>query len=213
MPREPSEPLNSLYAAGPHPGGKRPAAGRLGLVQAFVNSHFALDAGGVDLLATPHDLRGWLEARGLTSGRLSRAEHDRAVTVREGLHAQLAEHNAAAPDPVARAALREASFGLSAAYELDDDGATVARPSAAGVSGALGLVLAVVHESRAAGTWPRLKACPGEHCGWVFYDHSLNAGGTWCSMQLCGSREKARAYRRRSRCSCCSSTPNKEAAG
>jgi predicted RNA-binding Zn ribbon-like protein len=42
-----------------------------------------------------------------------------------------------------------------------------------------------------------LKACPGRHCGWAFYDHSRNQSARWCSMQICGDREKARAYYRR----------------
>ena len=66
-------------------------------------------------------------------------------------------------------------------------------------SAEVGLVVAVVAEAQAAGTWRRLKACPGKHCGWVFYDHSRSATSTWCSMAVCGGREKARAYRRRSR--------------
>ena len=82
---------------------------------------------------------------------------------------------------------------------LDDDGALTPDPAVTGVPGALGLLVAIVHEAQLAGTWPRLKACPGHHCGWVFYDVSRNGGSTWCSMQVCGSREKARAYRRRVR--------------
>ena len=47
------------------------------------------------------------------------------------------------------------------------------------------------------GTWVRLKACPGRDCGWVFYDHSRNQSARWCSMKVCGDREKARAYYQR----------------
>jgi predicted RNA-binding Zn ribbon-like protein len=47
------------------------------------------------------------------------------------------------------------------------------------------------------GTWARLKACPGRDCGWVFYDHSRNQSARWCSMKVCGDREKARAYYQR----------------
>jgi predicted RNA-binding Zn ribbon-like protein len=49
------------------------------------------------------------------------------------------------------------------------------------------------------GRWQRMKACPGEHCGWVFYDHSRNNSGRWCSMAVCGGRTKARAHYRRQR--------------
>jgi predicted RNA-binding Zn ribbon-like protein len=42
-----------------------------------------------------------------------------------------------------------------------------------------------------------MKACRQETCGWLFYDGSRNRSSSWCSMQICGGREKARAYRRR----------------
>ena len=51
----------------------------------------------------------------------------------------------------------------------------------------------------ADGTWSRLKACPGPHCGWVFYDGSRNRSRQWCSMQICGNRVKGREFRARQR--------------
>ncbi|MFE7121750.1 CGNR zinc finger domain-containing protein, partial [Streptomyces sp. NPDC057654] len=32
-------------------------------------------------------------------------------------------------------------------------------------------------------------------CQWVFYDRSPAGRGRWCSMAVCGSRAKMRAYR------------------
>jgi len=189
------------FAAGLQSGGRPPAEGRLGLVQAFVNSHFDLDPArrGADVWATPAGLGAWLSARGLDPAghRPGRAEHARALAVREGLRAVLAGHHGEPPDRARVEALRAAARGLVSGTEVDDRGATVPVPASAGVAGALGLVLALVHEADAAGTWRRLKACPGDHCGWAFYDRSRNGGSTWCSMQVCGGREKARAYRAR----------------
>ena len=51
--------------------------------------------------------------------------------------------------------------------------------------------------AQADGAWERLKACRQETCGWLFYDASRNRSSNWCSMQVCGGREKSRAYRRR----------------
>ena len=42
-----------------------------------------------------------------------------------------------------------------------------------------------------------MKACRNERCRWVFYDHSRNHTGTWCSMRICGNRHKVRAHRAR----------------
>jgi predicted RNA-binding Zn ribbon-like protein len=38
----------------------------------------------------------------------------------------------------------------------------------------------------------RLKECKA--CGWLFLDKSKNNSRTWCSMQTCGSIEKAKRY-------------------
>ena len=49
------------YDAGPQPGGRSPAPGRLGLVQAFVNSHYDIEGEhGAELLSSPEALAGWL---------------------------------------------------------------------------------------------------------------------------------------------------------
>lgn len=41
----------------------------------------------------------------------------------------------------------------------------------------------------------RIRACPGDDCGWLF----LNSSGRrrWCSMASCGNRAKARSYAER----------------
>ncbi|WP_084725632.1 CGNR zinc finger domain-containing protein [Streptacidiphilus melanogenes] len=45
--------------------------------------------------------------------------------------------------------------------------------------------------------WLRLKACADESCRWLYYDRSPAGLGRWCSMAVCGSRAKMRAYRAR----------------
>jgi predicted RNA-binding Zn ribbon-like protein len=43
----------------------------------------------------------------------------------------------------------------------------------------------------------RVKACPGEDCGWLFMDRSGRR--RWCSMSSCGNRAKVRAHAARQR--------------
>jgi predicted RNA-binding Zn ribbon-like protein len=45
--------------------------------------------------------------------------------------------------------------------------------------------------------WPRLKACRGDDCRWVFIDSSRNASRRWCDMAGCGNRAKSASFRRR----------------
>jgi predicted RNA-binding Zn ribbon-like protein len=192
--------MGDLFEAGPQSGGRSPAPGRLALVQAFENSFYDLgEQRGMDHFATRAGLAEWLEERGLDAGAVSDADLRRAVAVRDGLRSLLAEHNGTPRDAPAVVALRDAAHGLPVAIGIDDDGRTRPVVLGRGVEGALGLIMAVVHEARTNGTWRRLKACPGRHCGWAFYDRSVSQTSTWCSMQVCGGREKARAYRRRTR--------------
>ena len=54
----------------------------------------------------------------------------------------------------------------------------------------------------------RVKACPGDGCGWIFVDQSRNRSRRWCDMQSCGNREKARRHYRRGKAPETSSPPS-----
>lgn len=43
----------------------------------------------------------------------------------------------------------------------------------------------------------RIRICAAEGCGWVFVDTSKNGTRRWCSMKLCGNREKAARFKAR----------------
>ncbi|WP_246195732.1 CGNR zinc finger domain-containing protein [Halopolyspora algeriensis] len=62
---------------------------------------------------------------------------------------------------------------------------------------AVGSVLAAATRLVTTGHWDRIKICPAENCLWAFYDRSRNRSRTWCSMRVCGNREKARSWRER----------------
>ena len=64
---------------------------------------------------------------------------------------------------------------------------------------ALGAVLAAAARLAVLGYWERIKICPADDCRWAFYDRSRNRSRTWCSMRVCGNREKARNWRERAR--------------
>ncbi len=40
----------------------------------------------------------------------------------------------------------------------------------------------------------RIKMCPGERCGWLFYDDSPTNRRRWCSMADCGNKAKAKKF-------------------
>ncbi|HYZ81058.1 MAG TPA: CGNR zinc finger domain-containing protein [Solirubrobacteraceae bacterium] len=174
------------------------APGDLEHVRAFVNT---LDVEqGAEQLTGPDELAQWLVQRGLAATGLTAtaADLERAIGVREALRAVLLAHNGEAPAPQsAVAVLDQAALRSGLRLRFDDREAGALQPQADGVDGALGQLLAIVHEAAADGTWDRLKACRDQTCQWAFYDHTKNRSGAWCTMEVCGNRAKARAYRER----------------
>jgi predicted RNA-binding Zn ribbon-like protein len=172
------------------------APGQLERVREFVNT---LDVeAGTEELSSPAALGEWLAAQELGAARPTREDLRRAIELREALRAVMLAHNDHQPVP------REASATLDAAAKrarlqlrFDRGGAAVLEPEAAGVAGALGRLLAIVSGAIADGSWVRLKACREHTCEWAFYDHTKNRSGAWCTMDVCGNRAKARAYRER----------------
>lgn len=109
------------------------------------------------------------------------------------------------PDPRveavrARDALRRA-VGDPAASDGDVRvGVEIALTSAGAVlvaERAVPAVLAAAARLVVRGEWGRVKICPDGTCRWAFYDRSRNRSRTWCSMQVCGNRQKARTFRQR----------------
>jgi len=181
------------------PGGRLPAPGDLGLVQAFVNTFWDLDGAGGEQLASPRALAAWLAGRDLIapSTRLDRADLDRVLDAREGLRALAFVNNGEATDREAIERLNAALRGRGIYVQLHPDAPPAFTASRHDLDGALASIAAIVAAAQIDGRWQRLKACPGNHCGWAFYDHSRNQNSNWCSMSVCGAREKAREYRRR----------------
>jgi predicted RNA-binding Zn ribbon-like protein len=180
------------------PAGRTPAPPPLDLVQDFVNTEIAVWA--VDEIATPDALADWLRARDLLgAGRIVEAAgFVRARALRRVLR-ELASRNAdgAQVDAASRAEFASIAAETRARFELDENGHVSIRGEAGAADGALAEILARVHEAQATGAWKRLKACPGPHCGWLYYDASRNASSRWCSMSICGNRTKTAAYRKR----------------
>ena len=189
------------FDPGRQPAGRAPAPGRLGLVQAFVNSFWDLDRGGAERWADPASYGAWLDERGF-AGAATGDDLGRAIEAREALRG-LALAN---PDDVA-APKAEATLDRIAAHVAPRAGLTPRFGSGDerldvggdGPDAALALVLGIVLAARLDGTWARLKACPGAHCGWAFYDRSRNRSSQWCSMRICGNRTKAETFRSRRR--------------
>lgn len=178
------------------PGGREPAPGRLCVVQAFLNSVDLED--DVEAFGTTEGVRSWIVAHGLAGSelRITGRDRERAIALREGLRDVLGAHGG---DPVpadARDRVNAVLEGVSLAVEFGDDAPDL-RSTGSGIDGMFGQLVAIIHTASIEGTWQRLKTCRNDACRWAFYDASKNHSGTWCSMAICGSKHKARTYRKR----------------
>lgn len=163
---------------------------------AFVNSR-DIDA-GTDEWDSPQSLVSWLAAHDLVAGRpiADEADLQTARTVREGLRQALLAHDRHAEPPDAEP-LPVVSFPLQ--LRIDAGGHAVLTSASDGVDAALATLVAAIPAAQADGTWSRVKACPESTCQWAFLDQSRNRSRRWCSMEVCGNREKSRSFRDRQR--------------
>ena len=141
-----------------------------------------LEVGGADHLADVAAASAWMSSLGRPT---TVVEEDLALArkVRAALRGALGDEAAAMPDVPVRVV-------------LTDDGPRLAGQGSPLVE-LLGDTLAEALMLRATGEWSRVKTCARDSCRWVFVDHSRNRSGRWCSMQVCGNREKTAAYRAR----------------
>jgi predicted RNA-binding Zn ribbon-like protein len=170
---------------------------QLALIRRFVNTVDLED--GSDVLAAPAELAAWLWEEGLTLGdlRATRADLRQALEVRDALRELARANNAADADVEGASAVLDAAAGRARLALRFREGAATFEPETAGIRAGIGAILAAAAAAMADGSWPRLKACRSDTCRWLYYDSATNSSRAWCSMRICGNREKARAYRKR----------------
>ncbi len=170
---------------------------QLDLIRDYVNT---LDfETGIDEIATPDELAMWFSEQGVVDDLVepSEQEVEDALSLREAIRELLLANNgvdvdAAAASQTLEEAGRKAHLGVRF-----EDGRPVLAPEGDGVRGALGHIVATVAELAPTDEWKRLKTCRDEQCRVAFYDKSRNRSRAWCSMEVCGNREKARSFRKR----------------
>jgi predicted RNA-binding Zn ribbon-like protein len=150
------------------------------LLEDFLNTYAH---GEGDELADVASAGAWLAGIG-RAGEVPAGDLALAREVRTALRAQLGDGEATdLPETPLQVAL------------TDDGPRLIGRgsPLLQVVGESLGEVLAL----QATGEWSRVKTCARDSCRWVFFDASRNRSGRWCSMRVCGNREKTAAYRAR----------------
>jgi predicted RNA-binding Zn ribbon-like protein len=151
-----------------------------------------------DALGEPEQLGAWIaEKTGDFAGELDHGDLDRVLTLRESLRTLLGGNNGEEIGARELVPLREAAERTRIRTTFSADGSLDLAPARSGLSGFEARLLLAIERLQSHGAWPRLKVCTDEECRWAFYDTTRNHSKTWCSMDVCGNREKTRRYRER----------------
>ena len=193
MSKHPVDSAGLMLPEASWPAGKE-APGALELLRRFCNS--SNPENGAERFRDPDQLDAWLDGEGLSPVRVDRAGLRRVIRFRGRLRALAVANRDGRVDQAAFDSL-VSELGAGSLRLVTDEGGLVLTGHGRGASRLLAHLASIIVIAQADGSWSRLKACTNDHCRWMFYDHSKNANGTWCSMTACGQRHKAREYRAR----------------
>ncbi|WP_330461713.1 CGNR zinc finger domain-containing protein [Streptomyces sp. NBC_00820] len=167
------------------------------LIEAFANT---VDVElGTDELDTPGKLSAWLAERGLLdqTRRIGAEDHALCLRLRTGIREELGANVGYSSDAEllvgADAALSELPV-LITVRAGTRAAALTPTPGLSPVRKALAALAIAWSELLVTGESARLKRCAEHACAWVFWDVSKNRSRRWCSMRVCGNRNKARRY-------------------
>ncbi|MEV6146772.1 CGNR zinc finger domain-containing protein [Streptomyces sp. NPDC006641] len=167
------------------------------LVEAFANTVDVEEAH--DEIATPAGLADWLKGRGLLDapGETLTEVHENYVALRAGIREELGAHVGDTPDAELLAAADRVLAEHPVLVTVRGSLAPAAElPAECGPLAALAIAWS---ELVTTGDAARLKRCAEHTCGWAFWDVSKNRSRRWCSMKVCGNRNKSRSYASRQR--------------
>jgi len=181
------------------PGDRAPAPAALALVQDLANTiDIEMQR---DVLRTVDDLAAFSAAHGLAGLTFEQADVADCRRLREALRDVCQSHAGIDMEPAAIAVLDEffAQAPLMLAIDPTGTARAVPIPALEGLPALAAHLACGILTAVGDGTWPRLKACTAHECRWVYYDRSPAGRSRWCTMSICGSRAKMRAYRGRTR--------------
>jgi predicted RNA-binding Zn ribbon-like protein len=151
-----------------------------------------------DALLTAADLRVWGQRYGLlgpsvTLSADAQAELDRTRRARDLLYDLFAAR--AHDRPLAGARLDELTELARMAYQAgslqsEDNGSVRWRWDRSDLATVRHVAVTSGLDLLGAEPSPRLKQCPGDHCGWMFLDTTKRGNRRWCLMSECGQDAK-----------------------
>jgi len=167
-------------------------------IQALANSQASED--DPEQLVDATGSREWLTGFGLLTPGAEVSEEGRKqlVELRRCVRTLIDANMTGDQDEAASAELARIAARHPVPVHVGADGTVdVDLEPAASVDALIAQMIGIVLRAQIDGSWERLKICAADSCRWAFFDVSKNRGGHWCSMEVCGNREKNRAYRER----------------
>jgi len=148
-------------------------------------------------LREPGDLGRWLVQSGLHAHApaVSAADLEHARELREAID-RLARPPRGT-DPADVALLNRWAAAPALAPQLAPGGRTLRPPAGDPVRGALAAVARDAVDLLSGPLADRVRECGADDCALLFVDASRPGRRRWCSMEACGNRAKAAAFRRR----------------
>lgn len=144
------------------------------------------------------DWAEWAHKRGLAPERdATAAMFAEAQVLQQALRKLEAANNGAAPDPGAVEKLNKLIDKLQLRPRISASGDVALASAQVRNEGPIAALLITALDAMGEGIWNRFKLCRDPTCAASFYDASRNATKVWCSMNLCGSRNKMRRFRER----------------
>lgn len=141
----------------------------------------------------------WTRVHGLARTATSTREvFEQAISLRNVLRSLAAMNNGARRNDAATRSLNEMVEAFGVYPTVEPFGEVKLRASSASRRNApVASVLIMALEAMSSGEWPRFKLCQDPTCAASFYDATKNGTRTWCSMEVCGARNKMRRMRER----------------
>jgi len=141
----------------------------------------------------------WTEEHGLARAATSTREiFGQAMALREALRSLEAMNNGERVDDAPARLLNELIESLGVHPVVEPFGDMKLRASAVtGRNAPIASMLIMALDAMSKGKWERFKLCQDPTCRASFYDTTKNGTKTWCSMKVCGARNKMRRLRER----------------
>lgn len=157
-----------------------------------------------DVLRSPADLRLWGRRYGLIGASTAPDENadgefESAIAARELLYTLLlarVHRRPYPPDPLARLGQLAGDAYQAARLKPRLDGSVSWSWSRSELATIRHVAVTSAVELLRTEPTPRLKQCPGDHCGWFFIDTTKRGNRRWCSMNECGQDAKNRKRRK-----------------